>query len=102
MADGADGRAHIGGHVDASSGGTEVPEDIDIHTTAGKLADLQRRAESALHAGSARAVEKRHAEGRKTARERIEALLDPGSFVELDQLARHRSRNFGLHENRPY
>jgi propionyl-CoA carboxylase beta chain len=74
----------------------------DIHTTGGKLADLRSREEAALHAGSARAVEKRHAQGRKTARERIEALLDEGSFVELDQFARHRSRNFGMDEQRPY
>jgi propionyl-CoA/long-chain acyl-CoA carboxylase carboxyl transferase subunit len=74
----------------------------DIHTTAGKLEDLRLREDAALHAGSPRAVEKRHAQGRKTARERIEALLDEGSFVELDQFARHRSRNFGLAENRPY
>jgi propionyl-CoA carboxylase beta chain len=74
----------------------------DIHTTGGKLADLQVREEAALHAGSARAVEKRHAQGRKTARERIETLLDEGSFVELDQFARHRSRNFGMDDQRPY
>ena len=74
----------------------------DIHTTAGKLEDLRERVDAALHAGSSRAVEKRHAQGRKTARERIEALLDEGSFVELDQLARHRSGTFGTEENRPY
>jgi propionyl-CoA carboxylase beta chain len=82
--------------------GTRMPQDLDVHTTAGKLADLNRRIDEALHAGSAKAVEKRRAQGRKTARERIEALLDEGSFVELDQFARHRSRNFGLHGNRPY
>ncbi|MFV8184009.1 acyl-CoA carboxylase subunit beta [Streptomyces spinosirectus] len=75
---------------------------IDIHTTAGKLADLQRRIEEATHAGSARAVEKQHAKGKLTARERIELLLDEGSFVELDEFARHRSTNFGLENNRPY
>jgi propionyl-CoA carboxylase beta chain len=74
----------------------------DIHTTAGKLADLHRRIEEAVHAGSARAVEKQHARGKQTARERIDALLDPGSFVELDELARHRSSNFGLDRTRPY
>ncbi|MCE7006011.1 acyl-CoA carboxylase subunit beta [Kibdelosporangium philippinense] len=74
----------------------------DIHTTAGKLADLYRRNDEAVHAGSARAVEKQHAKGKKTARERIDQLLDPGSFVELDELARHRSTNFGLERNRPY
>ena len=86
----------------ATAGGTEIPSDIDIHTTSGKLADLERRVDAAVNAGSPKAVEKRHAQGKKTARERIEALLDEGSFVELDQLARHRSRNFGLHHNRPY
>lgn len=75
---------------------------INIHTTAGKLADLERRVDEAVHAGSARAVEKQHARGKKTARERIEMLLDEGSFVELDEFARHRSTNFGLERTRPY
>ncbi len=73
-----------------------------MHSTAGKLADLERRVDEAVHAGSARAVEKQHARGKKTARERIEMLLDEGSFVELDELARHRSTAFGLERNRPY
>jgi len=81
---------------------TEHDTDADIHTTAGKIADLERRTDEAVHAGSARAVEKQHARGKKTARERIEMLLDPGSFVELDELARHRSNSFDLPENRPY
>ncbi|WP_031483520.1 acyl-CoA carboxylase subunit beta [Streptomyces bicolor] len=80
----------------------QEPQGIDIHTTAGKLADLQRRIEEATHAGSARAVEKQHAKGKLTARERVELLLDEGSFVELDEFARHRSTNFGLEKNRPY
>ncbi|MGJ7440252.1 acyl-CoA carboxylase subunit beta [Aquipuribacter sp. MA13-6] len=78
---------------------TDAP---DIHTTAGKLADLRRRTDEAVHAGSARAVDKQHAKGKKTARERIDALLDPGSFTELDELARHRSTTFGMEANRPY
>ncbi|HEV2784652.1 MAG TPA: acyl-CoA carboxylase subunit beta [Actinophytocola sp.] len=81
----------------------EVPEEFpDIHTTAGKLADLYHRNHHAVHAGSARAVERQHARGKKTARERIDMLLDPGSFIELDELARHRSTNFGQEKNRPY
>jgi propionyl-CoA carboxylase beta chain len=75
---------------------------INIHSTAGKLADLERRVDEAVHAGSARAVSKQHARGKRTARERIELLLDEGSFVELDELARHRSTNFGLERTRPY
>ncbi|HET7067492.1 MAG TPA: acyl-CoA carboxylase subunit beta [Nocardioides sp.] len=75
---------------------------IDIHTTAGKLEDLHRRLDEAVHASSAKAVEKQHAKGRRTARERIEMLFDEGSFVELDELARHRSTAFGLEKRRPY
>jgi propionyl-CoA carboxylase beta chain len=70
--------------------------EIDIHTTAGKLADLRKRAEETLHPVGEAAVEKIHAKGKLTARERILALLDEDSFVELDALARHRSTNFGL------
>jgi propionyl-CoA carboxylase beta chain len=82
--------------------GTPPGGEPDIHTTAGKLADLYLRNDEAVHAGSARAVERQHARGKKTARERIDLLLDPGSFVELDELARHRSTNFGQEKNRPY
>jgi propionyl-CoA carboxylase beta chain len=85
--------------------GTDVPPEdsgIDIHTTAGKLEDLHRRLDEAVHASSAKAVEKQHAKGRRTARERIEMLFDEGSFVELDELARHRSTAFGQEKRRPY
>ncbi|MGY4719885.1 acyl-CoA carboxylase subunit beta [Naumannella huperziae] len=74
----------------------------DLHTTAGKLVDLDRRIDEAVHAGSAKAVEKQHARGKLTARERVELLVDEDSFVEIDELARHRSTNFGLDKNRPY
>src|SRR5215204_5573758 len=74
----------------------------DIHTAAGKLADLRRRNSEAVHAGSSRAIERQHAKGKLTARERIAMLLDEGSFTELDELARHRSTNFGLDAERPY
>ena len=81
----------------------QPPEDqSDFHTTAGKLADFHRRNEEAVHAGSARAVEGQHAKGKMTARERIVALLDEGSFTEIDEFARHRSSAFGLAANRPY
>ncbi|MEU2347430.1 acyl-CoA carboxylase subunit beta [Modestobacter sp. NPDC049651] len=88
--------------AELESAGDHVPEGIDIHTTAGKLADFERRVRQATHAGSERAVERQHAAGKMTARERIEALLDPGSFTELDEFARHRSTNFGLDANRPF
>ena len=47
----------------------------DIHTTAGKIADLERRTEEAVHAGSARAVEKQHARGKKTARAQVNRVF---------------------------
>ena len=66
-----------------------------------RLAELAKRKEEALHAGSERSVERQHAKGKMLARERIEYLLDDGSFHELDMLARHRAHDSGLHE-RPY
>jgi propionyl-CoA carboxylase beta chain len=79
-----------------------VPDPPDIHTTAGKIADLERRLDEAVHAGSAAAVAKQHAKGKMTARERVLALLDEDSFVEFDEFARHRSTMFGLESRRPY
>ncbi len=67
-----------------------------------RLAELKERKEEALHAGSPHAVERHHAKGKMTARERIEHLLDEGSFQELDMLARHRAHGMGLEEKRPY
>ena len=72
------------------------------HTTAGKIADLERRRQAAVHAGSEQAVAKQHERGKLTARERIELLLDEGSFTEFDELARHRATDFGIAATRPY
>jgi acetyl-CoA carboxylase carboxyltransferase component len=72
------------------------------HPMSQLLADLKARKEEALHAGSPSAVERQHAKGKLTARERIEYLLDDGSFQELDMLARHRAHGMGLEEKRPY
>jgi propionyl-CoA carboxylase beta chain len=74
----------------------------DMHTTAGKIEDLRERIDEAVHAGSARAVEKQHVKGKGTARERIDMLVDPDSFTEIDEFARHRAQNFGMEKNRPY
>jgi propionyl-CoA carboxylase beta chain len=80
----------------------EAPSAHAPHTTAGKLTELRSRLDTAIHAGNERAVEKQHAKGKMTARERIEYLLDDGSFMELDELAVHRSARFGMERNRPY
>ncbi len=74
----------------------------DIATTAGKLADLRARYHEAVTAAGEAAIAKQHAKGKKTARERINDLLDPGSFVELDEYVRHRSTAFGMENKRPY
>ncbi len=71
-------------------------------TTAGKIADFENRREAAAHAAPEKSVQKQHDRGKATARERIDMLLDEGSFVELDALARHRSNAFDLPDNRPY
>ena len=71
------------------------------HTTQEKADDLRQRRSQAQGRRQA-AVDKQHAKGKLTAMERIEALLDPGSFQQMDGLARHRSYAFGLDKNRPY
>jgi propionyl-CoA carboxylase beta chain len=63
---------------------------------------LRQLREEALHAAAEKAVERQHARGKLTARERIDLLLDPGSFVELDMFTRHRAHGFGLEDNRPW
>ncbi|MCP4222283.1 MAG: acyl-CoA carboxylase subunit beta [Actinomycetia bacterium] len=55
-----------------------------------RIADLEKRKEQALHAGPERAVQRQHEKGKMLARERIDYLLDEGSFHELDMLARSR------------
>ncbi|HEY7628886.1 MAG TPA: acyl-CoA carboxylase subunit beta [Ilumatobacteraceae bacterium] len=66
-----------------------------------KLEDLRQRREQAYHAGSQRSIERQHQKGKMLARERLDYFLDPGSFHELDLLARHRAMSSGLDE-RPY
>ena len=66
-----------------------------------KIEELRERKEAAYNAGSPRSVERQHEKGKMLARERIDYFLDPGSFQELDLLARHRAHAAGL-EERPY
>ncbi|MFN5558981.1 MAG: acyl-CoA carboxylase subunit beta, partial [Rhodoluna sp.] len=74
----------------------------DLSTTVGKIEDLRQRYHEAVYASGEAAIAKQHAKGKKTARERIELLLDPNSFVEMDEFVRHRSTAFGMDKNRPY
>jgi acetyl-CoA carboxylase carboxyltransferase component len=80
-------------------GGVAVtPVSHPLHERIEALAELK---ESARHAGSPAAVERQHAKGKLTARERLDLLLDPGTFVELDMLARHRAHGFDIEHTRP-
>ncbi len=63
-----------------------------------KLAELNKEAELG---GGVKRIESQHAKGKLTARERLELLLDPGSFEELGRFVRHRSHDFGLDKQRP-
>src|SRR6187399_1838694 len=75
----------------------------EIHdTTEAKLRWLEELSDEALHPASERHVERQRERGKLLARERIELLLDPGSFVELDRFVRHRETEFGMRENRPW
>jgi acetyl-CoA carboxylase carboxyltransferase component len=68
------------------------------HPMQERLDDLNKRKEEALQPGAQRSVDRQHEKGKLLARERIEYLLDPGSFHELDMLARHRAHNSGIEE----
>ncbi|HEX4809705.1 MAG TPA: acyl-CoA carboxylase subunit beta [Bryobacteraceae bacterium] len=63
-----------------------------------RLEEVRRRHARAEEGGGAERRERQHREGKLSARERVELLLDEGSFEELDKLVRHRSRNFGMDE----
>jgi acetyl-CoA carboxylase carboxyltransferase component len=72
-----------------------------VHPLQERIEELARLKEGARHAGSPAAVERQHGRGKLTARERLDLLLDPGSFVELDMLARHRAHGFDIERTRP-
>src|SRR3990170_1229912 len=76
-------------------------ERLGENTAAGKIEGLERLREEAAHPASERAEARQREKGKMTARERVEALLDEGTFVELDRYRVHRSNNFGLGENKP-
>jgi len=65
-----------------------------------RLAELRRRREASRAGGGAERIAKIHAKGRLTARERLELLLDPGSFVEVGAFVTHRATDFGMADKR--
>ena len=71
-----------------------------MKTTREKLEELSRLRAEALLGGGAKRVEGQHKKGKLTARERLDLLLDPGTFQELDMFATHRATDFGLAEQK--
>ena len=61
-----------------------------------KLADLQDRKEKIKEGGGQKRVDKQHQSGKMTARERINLLMDEGSFVEMDAFVQHRCSQLGM------
>ena len=68
--------------------------------TSDKIKELQKKLKKVSEGDQVR-IDKQHKAGKMTARERINALLDADSFVELDAMVKHRSNNFGLEKKRP-
>src|SRR3978361_441049 len=66
----------------------------------GVIEDLDRRGPEAALGGGERRIAAQHAKGKLTARERIELLLDPGSFEEYDTFVEHRSVDFGMEKSK--
>jgi len=66
------------------------------------LQELERRRAEARLGGGERRIDAQHGKGKLTARERIEVLLDPGSFEEFDMFVAHRCTDFGMERSRPW
>ncbi|MHC4410283.1 MAG: carboxyl transferase domain-containing protein, partial [Planctomycetota bacterium] len=64
------------------------------------IEELRRRREASRLGGGEKAIEKQHAKGKLTARERLDLLLDPGSFIEIDPFVEHRCTDFGMADKR--
>ena len=69
------------------------------HTGQDIIKELKDRREQARLGGGTARIERQHAAGKLTARERIDVLLDPGSFEEIDMFVVHRTRDFGMDGN---
>ena len=61
-----------------------------------KIELMRKKQAKVLTGGGEKRIQKQHSTGKKTARERVDLLLDPGTFVELDQFVVHRCTNFGM------
>src|SRR2546423_3365066 len=66
-----------------------------------RIEELRKKKKAALSPGGRDGAKKQHDRGKLTARERLDLLMDPGSFVETDPFVVHRSHDFGMDRNRP-
>jgi propionyl-CoA carboxylase beta chain len=105
--EGSAGEQGAAGEHGTTGGQGSGPGGKPIHapqrdSTEGKLGRLRDLREEAEHQGDPKAIERQRSRGKLLARERLERLLDPGSFVELDRYVRHRNPHFGMMERRPW
>jgi propionyl-CoA carboxylase beta chain len=94
-------RADADGDGQVADAGVK-PSPSSRATVRERIAYLRQEKAGAEIAGGPDAVERQHARGKLTARERLQLLLDAGTFVEIDSLAKHRLGTYGLDRQRPY
>src|SRR5437867_6059078 len=80
---------------------TEERPQVPVRTVEERIEELRKRKAAMLDAHRKEAVRRQHERGKLSARERLELLLDAGSFQETDPFALHRSHDFGMERNRP-
>ncbi len=81
---------------------TPRPTDLPAETMRDRVAELELLRENARTGPDPEATRRQHAKGKLTVRERLDVLLDPGSFVEIETFRRHRATGFGLEHKRPH
>lgn len=81
---------------------SSTPEESQVTSVEHRIEEVRAFKEEASKGGGEEAIARQHGRDKMTARERLEKLLDPGSFVETDMLARHRVHAFGLESRRYY
>lgn len=74
----------------------------EVKTTLEKIKELEQKSDEAFAGGGEARIEKHKEGGRLSARERLDVLLDPGSFVEIDRFSTHRCKNFGMDKKKFY
>jgi acetyl-CoA carboxylase carboxyltransferase component len=81
---------------------SETEQGVHAETTQAKIEHLRELREQAQLGGGEARIRSQHAKGKLTARERLDLLLDPGSFVEIDRFVAHHSTSFGLEDQHYY